>query len=253
VPLILGSDKKRLSKRHGATSVADYARRGCLPEAMVNYLALLGWSPGKEGRDRELFTAAELAEAFDLGGMSGGNAVFNTDKLDWFNQQYIMRLAPEDLARRVRPFFEAAGLWSEALVAERQTWFLAVLELLKPRAKTLDAFVSLGRFFFGEAVDFDPAAVEKHLLSDRMDEHLEAVAAAFAELPTFDPASAEATLREVADARGVKASMLIHALRVAITGRSASPGIFEVAALVGRPRVRTRLAAAVGLISSSRG
>lgn len=126
------------------------------------------------------------------------------------------------------------------------------IELLKPRAKTLDEFVHLGRFFFSEAVDFDPAAVEKFLLSDGMDDHLEALAAAFAELPTFDPMSTEVKLRGVAAARGVKAAILIHALRVAITGRSASPGIFEVAALVGRRRVGARLAAAVGLISSSR-
>jgi glutamyl-tRNA synthetase len=251
VPLILGPDKKRLSKRHGATSVTEYARRGYLPEAMVNFLALLGWSPGRDGGDRELFTAAELVEAFDLGGISGGNAVFDADKLDWFNWQCIMRLAPDELARRLRPFLEAAGLWNDAFVAERRMWFFAVLELLKPRARTLDQFVSLGRFFFADAVDFDLPAVEKHLLIVGMDEHLEAVAARFADLPTFDPASTEAELRAVADARGVKAARLIHALRVAITGRSASPGVFEVAALVGRQRVGARIAAAVGLISSS--
>src|SRR6187431_2617408 len=101
VPLILGPDKKRLSKRHGATSVTDYAKQGYLPEAMVNFLALLGWSPGSG--DRELFTRDELAEVFDIRGVSGGNAVFNVEKLDWFNQQYIMRLAPDEMARRVMP------------------------------------------------------------------------------------------------------------------------------------------------------
>src|SRR3977135_3689763 len=97
VPLILGPDKKRLSKRHGATSVMEYARQGYLPEAMVNFLALLGWSPGT---DQELFTREELVAAFGLEGISGGNAVFNVDKLDWFNQQHIMRLAPDELAVR---------------------------------------------------------------------------------------------------------------------------------------------------------
>ena len=103
VPLILGPDKKRLSKRHGATSVMEYAKQGYLPEAMVNFLALLGWSPG--AGDRELFTRDELVDAFSLDGISGGNAVFNPEKLDWFNQQHIMRLAPDELARRVKPSF----------------------------------------------------------------------------------------------------------------------------------------------------
>src|SRR4029077_3883 len=104
VPLILGPDKKRLSKRHGATSVMEYARQGYLPEAMVNFLALLGWSPGSG--DRELFTRDELSQTFDLHGISGGNAVFNPEKLDWFNQQHIMRLSPEELGRRLRPSLE---------------------------------------------------------------------------------------------------------------------------------------------------
>src|SRR5262249_36431126 len=110
VPLILGPDKKRLSKRHGATSVMEYERQGYLPEAMMNFLALLGWSPGQG--NQEMFTRDELVAAFALEGISGGNAVFNPEKLEWFNQQYIMRLAPNELARRVRPSFEAAGLWS---------------------------------------------------------------------------------------------------------------------------------------------
>ena len=255
VPLILGADKKRLSKRHGATSVTDYARRGYLPEAMLNFLALLGWSPGSSGGNRELFTATELAAAFDLRGISGGDAVFNTEKLDWFNQQYIIRLTPDELARRVRPFFEAAGLWDGTYDAHgsRRAWFLAVLELLKPRVKTLDEFVSLGRFFFGEQVDVDQAAFAKHVLAHAgMSAHLEAIVEVFAQLLTFDPASTEAALRAVAESRGVKAALLIHAVRVAITGRSASPGLFEVAELIGRDRVHRRLFTVVRLISSSR-
>src|SRR5207342_89336 len=125
VPLILGPDKKRLSKRHGATSVMEYAKQGYLPEAMVNFLALLGWSPGSG--DRELFTRDELEQVFDLGGISGGGAVFNAEKLDWFNQQHIMRLAPEELARRLQPFFEAAGVWDAAFLDDRHAWFFGVL------------------------------------------------------------------------------------------------------------------------------
>src|SRR5205807_4853332 len=159
VPLILGSDKKRLSKRHGATSVTEYASQGYIPEAMVNFLALLGWSPGD---DRELFARSELAQAFTLEGISGGNAVFNPEKLDWFNQQHLLRLAPDELARRVKPWFEAAGTWTADLLGDRHAWFFAVLELFRPRAKRLDEFASQSRFFFADALDFDAAAVQKH-------------------------------------------------------------------------------------------
>ena len=249
VPLILGPDKKRLSKRHGATSVMEYARAGVLPEAMVNFLALLGWSPGSG--DRELFTTAELAAAFDLGGISGGNAVFNPEKLEWFNHQYISRMSNEELARRLEPSFEAAGLWDDELLGERQGWMFAVLELLKPRAKRLDEFARLGSFFFTDALEFDPQAVAKHLAPAETPGHLRAVAEAFDALETFDPASLESALRAVAEARGIKAGALIHAVRVALTGRTVSPGLFEVAALLGRARTADRLATAPTVSSPS--
>ena len=155
VPLILGPDKKRLSKRHGATSVTEYARQGYLPEAMVNFLALLGWSPGS---DREIFSRDELIAAFGLEGIGGGDAVFNPEKLDWFNQQHIARLAPDELAVRLKPLFEAAGLWDDTYLSSRHAWFFAVLELLRPRARRLDDFVAQGRFFFTDTVEHDTAA-----------------------------------------------------------------------------------------------
>jgi glutamyl-tRNA synthetase len=243
VPLILGPDKKRLSKRHGATSVMEYARQGYLPEAMANFLALLGWSPGSG--DRELFTRSELAEVFDLAGISGGSAVFNPEKLDWFNQQYLVTLAPEELAARIRPLLQTAGLWDDAFLGEKHGWFFAVLELLKPRAKRLDEFAPLGRFFFSDDLEFDPAAVEKHLKPEGMAAHLRAVDAAFVSLEAFDAVSLESALRAVAEKRGVKAGALIHAVRVAVTGRTVSPGLFEVLALLGRDRAHQRLTYAI--------
>ena len=250
VPLILGPDKKRLSKRHGATSVMEYARGGYLPEAMTNFLALLGWSPGG---DRELLTRDELVAAFALEGISGGNAVFNPEKLDWFNQQHLMRLAPDELALRVKPSFEAAGQWRDEFLGDRRAWFFSVLDLFRPRAKRLDDFAAQSRFFFVDTLEYDAAAVEKHLRATDMDEHLAALDAAFASLDTFDPVSIEAALRSVADARGVKAGSLIHAMRVAMTGKTVSPGLFDVLSLLGRARVRQRLAEArrVGATSAS--
>jgi glutamyl-tRNA synthetase len=246
VPLILGPDKKRLSKRHGATSVMEYAKQGVLPEAMVNFLALLGWSPG--AGDREVFSQGELVDVFSLGGISGGNAVFNHEKLDWFNQQHMVRFAPDELARRLEPALRAAGIWDESYLGDRHAWFFAVLELLKPRARRLDDFITQGRFFFVDDIDYDADAMRKHLRG--MAGHLMAFDAACAELATFDPASVEAALRMVADARSVKAASLIHASRVAVTGKAVSPGLFEVLALLGRIRVRERLAAAARLAST---
>jgi glutamyl-tRNA synthetase len=248
VPLILGPDKKRLSKRHGATSVTEYERQGYLPEAMFNFLSLLGWSPGD---DRELFTREELVQAFALEGISGGNAVFNPDKLEWFNQQHLMRLAPDDLVRRVKPSFEAAGVWNDAYLGDRHAWFFAVLDLFRPRAKRLDDFASQGRFFFTDAIDYDAAAVDRHLRLPGMDEQLAAFDAAIGALGDFDAVSIEAALRSVAAARGVKAAPLIHAVRVAVTGKTVSPGLFDVLALLGRDRVRARMAEVRRLLFTS--
>jgi glutamyl-tRNA synthetase len=270
VPLILGPDKKRLSKRHGATSVAEYERRGYVPEAMVNFLALLGWSPGRgssgvaggpggtpggsgELKNQEVFSRDELVRAFSLDGISGGNAVFDPEKLEWFNQQHIMRLAPDELARRIRPLLESAGLWQQEYLGDRHAWFFSVLELLAPRAKRLDDFVARGRFFFTDAIEYDAAAVNKYLRVEGMDDHLAAVGAAWQDLPTFDPASTEVALRATAAARSVKAAAMIHAVRVAVTGSSVSPGLFEVLALLGRQRVQFRLEAAGRLLSSGNG
>jgi glutamyl/glutaminyl-tRNA synthetase len=221
----------------------EYANRGYLPEAMMNFLALLGWSPG--AGDQELFTRERLVAVFALEGISGGNAVFNPEKLDWFNQQYIMRLPSDDLARRLKPFFERAGVWDDSYLTTRREWWFAVLDQLKPRAKTLAEFADLGRFFFVDRPDYDAAAVAKHLKADGMRGHLEAVAAAFGAVPVFDVSSSEAALRSVADSRGVKAGALIHAVRVALTGKTVSPGLFEVAALLGRNRTLERLADAL--------
>ena len=248
VPLILGSDKKRLSKRHGATSVMEYARQGYLPEAMTNFLALLGWSPGSS--DRELFTRDELVAAFAVEGISGGNAVFNPEKLDWFNQQHIARLAPEELTARLRPRLETAGLWRDDYLTSRRAWFFSILDLLKPRVTRLDDFISQGRIFFVDAIDYDAAAVDKHLRAAGMREHLQAIGSAFDALSSFDIATTEAALRSTAEARGVKAATLIHAVRVAVTGRTASPGLFEVLVLLGRDLVRSRLASAMALATS---
>ena len=246
VPLILGPDKKRLSKRHGATSVMEYHRLGYLSEAMVNFLALLGWSPGT---DREIFSRDELVAAFALEGISGGNAVFNPEKLDWFNQQHIMRLALDDLAARVQPLFADAGLWRDSYATTERDWFHRVLELLRPRVKKLGQFVDDGRPFVADAIEYDAAAVQKHLRVAGMRDHLLELSRTFSGAEPFNPATTELMLRSVAEARSIKPAQLIHATRVAITGRSVSPGLYEVLELIGRARSCARIEHAASLSS----
>ncbi|HXW08410.1 MAG TPA: glutamate--tRNA ligase [Vicinamibacterales bacterium] len=244
VPLILGPDRKRLSKRHGATSVMEYHRLGYLPEAMVNFLALLGWSPGT---DQELFTRDDLVAQFTFEGISGGNAVFNPEKLDWFNQQHIALLAPEELLRRVRPLLEDAGLWRDAYDGPERGWILRVLELLKPRVRKLFQLVEDGRPFFAREVAYDESAVEKHLHGRGVRANLEAVREAFASARLFDAATLESEVRGLAESLGVKAGALIHPTRVAITGRAASPGLFDVLELIGRDLVLSRIDRGIAL------
>jgi glutamyl-tRNA synthetase len=242
VPLILGPDKKRLSKRHGATSVGEYETQGYLPEAMVNFLALLGWSPGG---DREVFTRDELVAAFTLEGISGGDAVFGPDKLDWFNQQHLMRLPASEILRRLQPALEAADLWRASLAGPDRAWIERVIDLLKPRARKLNDLVEMLRPFLLDAVQRDAAAASKYLDVPDLAPHLAAWRDRVRDVTPFDAATLESALRTLAEARAIKPAALIHATRVAVTGQSVSPGIFEVLELMGRDRVVSRLADAL--------
>jgi glutamyl-tRNA synthetase len=212
---------------------------------MVNFLALLGWSPGG---DQEIFTRDELVERFTLEGISGGNAVFNPEKLDWFNQQHIMRLPESELAARVAPLLREAGLWSDDLAGARRQWFERVLALLKPRAKKLHQLVDDARPFLEVSPERDAAAAAKHLEKAELRAPFAALVEAFDALAAFTPAELEQALRATADAHGIKAATLIHATRVAVTGRAASPGLFEVLELLGRDRTLARLRDALPLI-----
>jgi glutamyl-tRNA synthetase len=237
VPLILGMDKKRLSKRHGATSVMEYQRNGYLPAAVVNFLALLGWSPGD---DREVMTLDELVESFSLEGISGGNAVLNPEKLDWMNGQYIARMPIAELATAAHPFFAAAGLATSPLVEDVASLH-RLLDLLRPRARRLTDFAEQARPLVTEPVVYEQAAIDKHLSTPGLAAHVATLIRALEALPSFDETSIEAAVRDTAEAGGIKAGALIHATRVAVTGKTASPGLFEVLAWLGRERTDGRL------------
>jgi glutamyl-tRNA synthetase len=211
---------------------------------VVNFLALLGWAPGD---DRELMSRAELIESFTLEGISGGNAVFNTEKLDWMNGQYIGRLPVAELSAAVRPLLEAAGVASDPIVNDADACG-RLLELLRPRAKRLTDFSEQAAPLLRDEVSYEPAAVEKHLALPGLAAHITALTDALRGVEPFNEAGVEAALRDTATARGVKAGVLIHATRVALTGRTTSPGLFEVLVLLGRDRTVDRLRRVVAFL-----
>ncbi len=238
VPLILGPDKRRLSKRHGATSVMEYARQGFLPEAMVNFLALLGWSPGN---DRELFTRAELVSAFSLEGISSSNAVFNPEKLEWFNSQHLAAMPSDAILDRLEPLLREQGVWDDALRGDRRAWFDQVIALLKPRARKIADLAEQGNYFFVDPVAYEPAAVKKHLSAPGLTAHIDAWLAMLRTMAMFTPGEVETALRRCAEERRIPAATLIHATRVALTGQGVSPSLFDVVSLVGPARTIRRL------------
>lgn len=238
IPLILGPDKTRMSKRHGATSVMAYKDQGILPEAMRNFLALLGWSPGT---DQELFDDDELTRAFSLEGISKANAVFNPDKLMWFNAQYIARLPHEKLLQYLKPEYVAAGLWRDSLENEEAAWFKAVVDLYRPRAKVLQDFPKLSRFFFIEGVESDPAAVEKFLKDEKVLGYLRTLADRLEGLSEFTHESLETAVRRLADELGVKPAVMMNPARVGLTGQAVAPGLFDVMMLLGKEKTVRRL------------
>ncbi len=252
LPLILGPDKTRLSKRHGATSVESYRDSGILPEAMVNFLALLGWSPG-EGQ--EVLARETLVARFDLAALSKANAVFDPKKLEWLNSQHISGMATEALAAKVEPVLREAGLWREEFGAgaRERAWFLRVLDLLKARSRRIGDFATDGRPFFSDEFAYDPDAVAKRLgeagLADRMRRVRARLAEAAARAGAGSGAAAnpwtapalEETVRALAESEGLKAAAFIHPIRVAVTGAAVGPSLFEVFEGLGPERVVARV------------
>ena len=241
LPLILGPDKKRLSKRNGAESVLEYRDQGFLPVALCNYLALLGWSPGD---DRELFSNGELVKSFDLGRVNKANAVFDRRKLDWMNSRYLARSNNHDLARQLQPFLEHGGHRQDR---ENEDRLLPAIGLLKSRLNRLTDFPEMAVPFLTDEFDYESKAVSRHFsLADpekrsRLRRWLEILADEYDQLEVFNPETVEAVLRGTAKESGFKIGVFFGAVRVALTGRTASPGIFDVIVTLGRPRVVERL------------
>jgi len=235
VSLILGPDRSRLSKRHGATAVQAFRDEGILPEAMVNYLARLGWSHG----DQEIFSRQELIERFDIKDVAPSGAIFDRTKLEWLSQEYLKKADGARLVEIAAPFIEKAGL---AMPADRAR-LAAMLETLRERARTLVELVEVGRFYFERPREYEPKAAEKFLTAEG-GRRLETLIQRLEALAPFTAEAIEAAVRALAAELSLKLVDLAQLARLAVTGRTASPPIFQVLALLGRDETLVRLRAA---------
>jgi glutamyl-tRNA synthetase len=242
VPLILGPDKTRLSKRHGATSVTAYRDQGIVPEAFRNFLALLGWTPADS--TKEVMGDAELTAAFGLENISHSNAVFDLDKLGWFNTEYIRAYSAERLLPLVRREWEAAGVKPES---QDEAKLRSLIDLLKPRARNLKDFADAFRGYFTDDYTTDPAAIEKFLKDASVRELLAELGKRYAAEQAFTETSTEKVLRDFAAEKNMKAGALINGSRVALTGQAVAPSLFAVMVALGKEKTVARLKRAVGL------
>src|SRR3954469_16936975 len=248
LPMIHGGDGKKLSKRHGATAVADYQHLGILPQAMLNFIALLGWSPGN---DIEVMTVERMIELFSSDHLSRNAAVFDMKKLEWMNGQHLSLLAAEVLAPIVTPALIAAGMVSARDLDARREWYFALLDLLKVRARTIDDIVRQAAPYFPGKLTYDAEAVAKHW-KDRTGatESLRATRDALAGASAWTAEVLEETLRSLAEKRATTAGKIFQPLRVALTGLTVSPGIFEVLIALGKPLALQRLDEALAELTS---
>ena len=232
LPLLLNPDKSKLSKRQGDVAVEDYRTRGFFPEALVNFVALLGWNPGDE---REIFSLAELEKEFSLDRVGKSGAVFNIEKLSWMNTEHLRRKSDGELLGLARPFLLSANITGVA-----DAYMLEVIRLLKERVVRVEEFVTTGMYFFRDPAAYDETARKKHWKPETPAAIRDA-AAGFAGLESFRAEEIESVVRAVAASRGAGAGSLIHPLRLAVTGVSLGPGLFELMALIGKDTCLRRI------------
>ena len=239
LPMILGSDKARLSKRHGATSVLAYQEMGYLPEALVNYLVRLGWSHG----DQEIFSIQEMVEHFDFKHVQSSAAVFSPEKLKWVNAQYIRNNEPKRVAEALTPFLKKAG-YDETAIARIPGGVEALIPPLRERSETLLDFVDGAAPYLVESMTMDEAAATKHLTATIAPTLQEFAGLVEAE-SEFSKETLEGILHGLIERQGLKMGKVAQPLRVALTGRTVSPGIYEVMTLLGKDRTLQRIRAGV--------
>jgi glutamyl-tRNA synthetase len=242
LPMILGSDRAKLSKRHGAVSITEYQQQGYLPEAMVNFMALLGWSLD----DRtEILSRQQLIDNFSLERVSQTAAIFNRDKLNWMNGVYIRSLTLEDFTQRALPFLNS-GLPRRVKRPLSIDYVRQIMPLVQERAKILAEVAELTHFFFVEKLDYAPSLlIGKNMSQSSAFKALETARERLEPLEAFDAESLEAMLRPLAEELGLKTGQLFGTLRVAVTGRTAAPPLFQTMAVLGKERCLKRIKAAL--------
>lgn len=240
IPLTIGTDRKKLSKRHGSTQFFDFIRQGYLPESMFNFLVLLGWSSGDE--NRELFTVSEVLDRFRLEDMNRNPAVFDYAKLQWMNGEHIRSASPDRIADLCTPYLRAAGLVSEPPTADEIEIMRRAIPLVYDRLRVLNEVADLVSFFFHDPEAVDEAGRRKWLTGATARARLDAALRGLASLPEpLTEAAVETMVNTAAEAMGISRAPIIHTLRVAATGRTTGPGIFETLCAIGKPRLIRRL------------
>jgi len=245
VPLILRPDRSKVSKRKGDKGVTDYKDEGYLPQALVNYSALVGWSPKD---DREKMTIDEMIEAFSLEGVNPNNAVFDVEKLKWMNGEYLREIDSNKIVDLVVPLFIEAGLTTKYWVETNWHWTVKVIDALKERCRLLSEYAEKGSYFFTSNFEYDPKGVRKQFRSDGAASILADINERFQQVDVWKKESLEETLRILADEKDLKAGKLIHPVRLAVSGMTGGPGLFDILELLGQKEVQSRIERAIKYI-----
>jgi len=235
IPMIHGEDGSKMSKRHGATAITEYRNQGFLPDALVNYLALLGWNPGT---NKEIFRLDQLIKEFSLKRVNKAAAIFDTNRLSWVNAQYIKNMDIEQLTELIIPRLKEKGYIEDDFNKE---WLSGLINLYKTRLPTLEHFTTFAGFFFKEQIPYEQEAVEKFLNADNAAEYLEKFKDTIKTVESFAHKQIEESTSKLVGQLGIKSGELIHPVRVALTGGTVSPGIFEVIEFLGKEKVLKRL------------
>jgi len=246
VPLILGQDKKRLSKRHGAVSVTEYEKMGILGVALRNYLALLGWSPGD---DREIMKIDEIIEVFDINRINKSSAVFDQEKLEWMNYQYLMKFDIDSLCNELKNWYLKYKK-NDDLEFEFDEYFINVLILVRTRIRRLSDFFQNYMYFYIDPVVYDSKGIEKYFKAEKIIEKLAIISDDIGQIEHFNADNIEKVIRDRAGEWEISASKIIHPIRLALTGVGSSPGLFEMIEVLGKETTVNRLTKAVEFIKS---
>ncbi|MEW6523587.1 MAG: glutamate--tRNA ligase [Bacillota bacterium] len=247
VPMVLAPDRSKLSKRHGATSVAEFRELGYLPEAIVNYLAFLGWSPRGES---EVMPVSDLIEQFSLEAVSPTAGVYDVNKLTWMNGHYLRSLDLDRVTGYALPFLARAGLVTPPLSELEHQWLLRLIGTVRDRVKTLGELPDAVEYFFRDVTEYDQQGARKHFTRPGVAALLRTTGACLAALPGFDLDAIEEACRRIIAQAGISGGALIHPVRLALTGRTMGPGLFHVIWLLGKERTIQRLERAAQFIEA---